>query len=112
MSIYTDIDSKISSSDDEIDEKQIQLEFEKQATEEYLFSKATTSNSITSLGTKEKEQDHVEMTGADDSDAIDQYDEVPMIVQDDDMIATASDKLSPSKQQKKTPLMKLTEICF
>ena len=45
-------DSDISSSDDKIDEQQIQNEFEKQASAEYLFSKATTNNSITSLATK------------------------------------------------------------
>ena len=52
MSAYNDSDSDISSSDEDIDEHQIQLEFDKQANEEYLFKKASTNESVTSVGTK------------------------------------------------------------
>ena len=52
MSVYNDSDSDISSSDEDIDEHQIQLEFDKQANEEYLFKKASTNESVTSVGTK------------------------------------------------------------
>jgi|GEM_PF-3693808 len=101
MSMYNDSDSELSSSDDDIDERQIQLEFEKQANEEYLFSKATTNASITSLGTKEHTIVDTDMEDA-TNDSIDQDDEVSNIVQDDDSTVTASDKPSPSKKQRQS----------
>ena len=56
MSMYHYGESDISSSDedDDANEAQIQIEFEKEATGEFLFSKASTNESITSLGTKEQ----------------------------------------------------------
>ena len=99
--MYNDSDSELSSSDDDIDERQLQLEFEKQANEEYLFSKATTNASITSLGTKENTIIDTDMEDA-TNDSIDQDDEVSNIVQDDDSTLTASDKPSPSKKQRQS----------
>lgn len=82
MSVYNDSDSDISSSDEDIDEHQIQLEFDKQANEEYLFKKASTNESVTSVGTKP-----YSIIASDT---------------DDDTMETASDKPSPSKKQKQT----------
>ena len=84
MSMYHDGDSDISSSDedDDVDEAQIQIEFEKEATSEFLFSKASTNASITSLGTKVQPPS----TMAHDTD-------------DDEV--SKSDLPSPSKKQKK-----------
>lgn len=85
MNIYENEDSDISSSDEEVDGKQIQLEFEKHASAEFLFTKASTNNSITSLGTKEKTTAH----DTHDDSGFDQDDSVTV----DEM--SMSDKPSP-----------------
>ena len=95
MNIYREDESDISSSESEVDEQQIQIEFEKQASAEYLFSKASTNASITSLVTKDKHNARIHLS---DASTIDQEDSVT----DDD--ASKSDKPSPSKKQKHTTL--------
>lgn len=96
MSMYHEGDSDISSSDEDVDvdEAQIQIEFEKEATEEYLFSKASTNHSVTSLDTKEKHSTKSLPTNRDtnqvDNESIDYDDDV-----------SKSDVPSPSKKQKK-----------
>lgn len=104
MSMYHDGDSDLSSSDedDDVDEAQIQIEFDREATEEYLFTKASTNQSITSLGTKEKPSKlrsrDSNVNHSNDNDSIDQDDEV-----------SKSDLPSPSKKHKQRTALEQDE---
>ena len=101
MSIYTGNDSDISSSDNDLDENQIPIELEKQENEEFLFTKATTNNSIESLETKDNAD--VVMKDVVENDRIFRRSAyLTQSEQDDDV--SKSLKPSPSKKHKKTEL--------
>ena len=64
---YADPDAETSDSEDE-DDEQVEIDLQRRATEEFLFNKASSNDSVISLGTKVSKKDNIDLTNESNTD--------------------------------------------